>query len=431
LTALKDKPEDVSLLFSLANIYLSLKEGEEAIKPLETIITLMPTHYGAVQLYCETQKTLDNLDESIKFLSGVISDSDVDIYVVLGLAQSYRLNKQSQEAIDLLKRKIEYGKTSPAYWLILGDTYMESRLFLLAEESYKYGLGITPKHYSLSLRYISILEILNNYQEALNQAHLAYINFENDKKLEILITYLEFRNGNFAKSKKMLSVLSQANIKHPLINNVLGAIYLANKDFIKATEFYSNIYSQNPSSTIVVQLARSLKFSGKSEEAEKLLESYISNNPKDEKIRLLLVSLYPDEKRGKRLEQYLELASLLPNNATILNNMAWDQLKLGMEEEALENSAKAYYVEPSNSVIASTYGAVLIANKQYEVGINILETVVIQDADDMEAKLSLAEAYYNQKNYIKVSSLLQTIVPVDADMDYRLKQLKDRDIQIK
>ncbi|RGP39486.1 hypothetical protein BPTFM16_02871 [Altererythrobacter insulae] len=82
----------------------------------------------------------------------------------------------------------------------------------------------------------------------------------------------------------------------------------------------------------------------------------------------------------------------MPNNAIVLNNLAWNQFKLKQTAQALINIEKAYQLQPDNLAIQESYGVILIANNKLDQGITILEQAIVSGSTDPIAQESLTKA---------------------------------------
>lgn len=96
---------------------------------------------------------------------------------------------------------------------------------------------------------------------------------------------------------------------------------------------------------------------------------------------------------GQAEDAYLAIVARLgPNNAMVLNNLAFVQGKLGKDKDAMKNAMAAVELEPANASILDTAGVLLVANGKRESGIAMLRKANRIEPDNPTIKRHLAEA---------------------------------------
>lgn len=383
-------PDNIVGLYNLGLIYQDQQENETAWGYFERVITINPAHKNALSNFVNLAVNTKQLERSHDFLVK-LADGD-NLTLTIALAMNLRANEQIKESVSLLEEFTNKSVLTPLYWTILGDSYFQLNDFERANIAFTTGLKQTPQHYLLNLRIIGILETLKKYPEAVAQAQKAYQFYPDNDRLEILLTHLEMINRNYAEAKKMLDITKKKQLKHHLLDSVSGSLALKDNNYTQAIDSFSAAYDQKPSDVNLIQLARALTFNGQQKEAEKLLETFIESNPTKINVRLLLAELYSQNDYNKKVQQYTVINNISPNNIAILNNLAWNQYKLGDVENALLNIEHAYSLSPDNIAILETYGVILVTLTKYRKGIEVLEMAMIKGSKDEFALNSLAQA---------------------------------------
>ncbi|OUR63148.1 hypothetical protein A9Q74_02785 [Colwellia sp. 39_35_sub15_T18] len=388
--ALSIAPENIASLYNLALLYTDINKTELAFLTFEQLLAISPEHrealIGFVKLAIKNDQLIRSRDYLIK-----LYDSQ-SLALTFALAQNYRLNKQVEDAIELLEEFPNEAMKNTLFWSTLGDSYLQQENFEKAKVAFAEGLKKSPEHYLLNLRYIGTLEALQQYSKALTQTRKAYGVHSNNDRLEVLLAYFEAKNNNFEAAKSMLDIVKAKQSKHYLIDSVQGQIALVNKNYNQAIEHFSESYNKKSTADNAFLLARSLMFNGQQTEAERVLETFIEKNPTKLTIRLMLANLYRENDRSKKIEQYLVINKYSPNNFTVLNNLAWNQYKLGQIDDALVNLEHAYKLVPSNLSVLESYGVVLVASQQYEKAVEILELAIVKGSKDENVEQGLVRA---------------------------------------
>ncbi len=88
---------------------------------------------------------------------------------------------------------------------------------------------------------------------------------------------------------------------------------------------------------------------------------------------------------------YEKISQLVPDNAGILNNLAWLYQQIG-DARAAATAAKAYALAPDNAAIADTYGWILVHTGERERGIRLLEQAAAAAPEDADIRAHLDSA---------------------------------------
>src|SRR5690606_34143795 len=90
----------------------------------------------------------------------------------------------------------------------------------------------------------------------------------------------------------------------------------------------------------------------------------------------------------KRYERALERA---PENALLLNNMAW-AMHESKQPKALEVAERAHDLAPDNAAIMDTLGNILVARGETERGLELLGRAAEQSPQAYQIRLNFAKA---------------------------------------
>lgn len=88
---------------------------------------------------------------------------------------------------------------------------------------------------------------------------------------------------------------------------------------------------------------------------------------------------------------YEKVSQLVPDNAGVLNNLAWLYHQAG-DARAAATAAKAYALAPDNAAIADTYGWILVQTGERQRGIRLLEQAASAAPDNADIRAHLESA---------------------------------------
>ncbi len=388
--ALVIEPDNIASLYNLGLIKASLQEIDAGFKYFEKVLIISPEHRGALTSFVKLASEKNRLDYSSEFLTTIHSNENLPL--TYALAQNLRLMGQTGKAIALLEAVPAGTPKSTYYWLAVGDSYIQLKQYEKASSVFAKGLVQQPDNFILNLRYIGALNVLRDYQQALNQTRKAYTYHQNNEQLEILLAYLETKNGNYSEAKEALAVIENKQLNGFLVAYTVGQVALYDKNYPKAVEAFAVTFEERPSDENAILLAKALKFNKQQAEAERVLEGFIGKNPDKAKVRLLLAELYSNKDRSKKIIQYQAINESSPNSVGILNNLAWNQYQVGQSNAALVTIEQAYNIASTNLAILESYGVILVANNKNSQAVDILELAIVKGSKDKEVKASLIKA---------------------------------------
>jgi len=433
IKALSLDKNNISAHYSLASVYLFKEQAEDAIAGYKKVIELNPNHQNAIKFYGVLQATNKNTAEAISFLSALHDQNKLNGKVhknlVIGLAQNLRQSEHLSAAIDVLTSIKNEKNLSARYWTILANTYKINKQLENAFSTHEQAIEAKPTSYILRLGYINTLEQLKTYGKALLVTKRANKDFPNDVNLISMLAHLELANNNVQAAKKQLAILEAKGVSNTLILGTEANIAMRDKNYDSAIHLYRGIYDEESSALNVIHLARALQFSQQTDAAEQLLESYLMDNVEDNTVRGLLGELYGQNnidgnKNAKIILTYQDMIKAQPDNIAALNNLAWQQYLSGDLVNAQKHIEQAIVISPDNLSLQESYGVILAAKKEYTKAIEVLSGALDSGSVDVNAQVSLAEAYIanNQKELAK--KILMGLSDHDSALNIKIAKLK-------
>jgi len=171
-----------------------------------------------------------------------------------------------------------------------------------------------------------------------------------------------------------------------------GDIYVYGKEWKKAAAAYRSGLKQTPTSSELAAKLHLALAAGGDPEAPKFAASWRKDHPKD---TLFLQHLAQDAMARKdyasALETYRTLSELTPNNATLLNNLAW-AAKEAKDPSALQYAEQAHELAPNQPWIMDTLGTMLVDKGDAERGLALLQKAAAMAPETASIRLHLAQA---------------------------------------
>lgn len=122
------------------------------------------------------------------------------------------------------------------------------------------------------------------------------------------------------------------------------------------------------------------------------LRDWLETNPDDASVMFILANALLSQGESRAALHYYErLLKTQPDNAVILNNVAWLYLEQN-PSDALQYAERAYRLAPEQPKIIDTYGWTLVQQGQTQRGLVLLQQAVSQAPHEAEIRYHLVQA---------------------------------------
>jgi len=171
-----------------------------------------------------------------------------------------------------------------------------------------------------------------------------------------------------------------------------GDVLANQKKLAEAANAYAEGIKRQPVPGLVVTQHQLLQAAGKSADADAVAAKWLKEKPSDPVVRFHLANLAVQNKDYKAAaERYREILAQQPENAAVLNNLAWVLSEM-RDPAALGYAEKAYAKGSSSPGIQDTYGWLLVNAGETKRGIDILTRAVAAAPREADIRMHLAKA---------------------------------------
>ena len=202
--------------------------------------------------------------------------------------------------------------------------------------------------------------------------------------------------------------------KHPVGYVLEGEIYAAQKKWDAAERVYLGVLKKFDNPVLAARAYAVLQEAGKPKEARVLAEQWIVAHPKD---TFMLSYLGERDLAAKRydsaVKRYQSALERAPNNAAILNNVAWlkHQLK---QAGARDDAERANELAPENATIMDTLGVILMDSGEHERGLELLGSAAERAPRAYGIRLNFAKALVKAKRTDAARKELEALAKLDS-----------------
>ena len=307
-----------------------------------------------------------------------------------------------------------------------------------AEQNFTFALKFYPRSFQTHYELAKTYSILGSHQLAIDEFRTALkINPRPEVFTNLALEYLMVRNFKSAfdvikkarqmypQDKGISSATTMVSFSYALYLSHQAEKTLEDKDYKKAIYYYEQalkIFPHLPNSTInLVSLYRII---GKNDEAQKLLNDYITSNPRDFLAHKILGDIYLELSHyTQAIEEYKASIKYKPDYAPAYNQLALAYDYLGFYSSALDAVKKAYALQPENNYILYNLGKIYRDNRMFPQALETFSTLYKRSPDFPFIKEALAEIYILIGNRKKAEEVLAEEI-TQTYKRYRVKREK-------
>lgn len=361
--AIAINPSFFPAVASLATLDLAEKKPQDAKKRFEAVLTTDPKNIQALLALAELNAANNgNIEEVTTLLGKAITAAPSDIAPRVALIQHHLKNKEIKKALTAandaaaaMPDKPEILEAQGRVQQISGD---------LNQASISFGKMATLQPASpIPLLRLAEVQFANKSKEDGVKSLKKALEIKPDLlEAQRALVQVAMENKNTNEALNIAKMVQKQRPKEAAGYLLEGGIHAANQNQPQAVEIYRSGLKISQSSELAMKLYSALQNSGNKAEAEKHASAWLRDNPKDVGFRMYMGDLASAASSyGQAAMYYQSALALQPNNALILNNLAWasGQTK---SPRALEYAERANELAPNQPAIMDTL-AMLIADK--------------------------------------------------------------------
>jgi len=431
-------------MFELGRMYLYQQKFEEALFWVEKAHKIDPTNKWYSLLLVDLYRNNYQIADAIDVYLGLLEQEPTNTDYLLNLSRLYHTIDDYKEAIATLEKveklegivertsflkrdiylqekdfdkavatMIELSNTYPQeekYCLMIAEMYMKNRQAKDALVWYDKVLSINPDNPYIQITLADFYVKMGDKAKAYEYLKDGYANphLDLDTKVQVMINYLNAKDGNSIKKEnafELAKILTEVHPTEPKSFAIYGDLFFQDSLYAEASQqliksialdssnyaiweelLYSLSMERNDTalaeySQRTINLFPEMDFPyyvnaisnyqlGNTKKVISALETglyFVSNDQLMEQFYMFLGDAYhTDNQNKKAYEAYEKALKLNPDNSLVLNNYSY---YLSLENKQLEKAAqmakRSIEIDP-NANNLDTYGWVLYMQKNYE-----------------------------------------------------------------
>ncbi|WP_114327653.1 XrtA/PEP-CTERM system TPR-repeat protein PrsT [Candidatus Colwellia aromaticivorans] len=419
--SLSKEKDNAFALIELVNVARYQDKIELAKERANHLIEVYPDSDKAQRLYF-------GLNRNEKALEMIISSHKQDklnIKKALLASEALVSLKKIDNALEILKSIQQEQKLPKRYWQLLLAVYKmqqnENQIIATLEQ----WREASPYHIEASVLLVDFYANKKDYSRALSVVNRAFEHHEYNLTLQLVKMHLLLSSKELYQAKALYKTIAKRDIKKPLKMGLEGRIFLLEKKFEQAIPKLDNFYQAYPSAQNAMYLASAYQGNSNESSAIEVLESFLVNNEKNDRVRAILAGMYIINDKNKAIESYVKIAESQPNSVVVLNNLAWLYMEKGELDKALRYSEKAVLLAPKVASVLDTRGMVLLkSGSEVDAWKMIYKAFNISQGADNNISLNYAEALIANNQFEDAITFL-------GSLSLHNKELLERKVQLK
>jgi tetratricopeptide (TPR) repeat protein len=424
---LKTDPDNDSAMEQLTQLLLDENKSDEAIKLLETTTAHSPSPVLYDLLGDAYTQTKDYAKAEEAYRKAVELDPS-ELSHLRGLGQTLLSEEKYPEALSVYQKLVEVMPDDADVYLQIARIYRELHQLDKAEENLVKARQYAPGSLEVMYNEAMIYESQGRYDDAIKVLTDAVTGIKSqsavlpNRRRSLAVLYQQLGQLYRDAQNYQAAIYTYQELAHlgdeedRRARLLLMETYRASKDLPKALSTGKEALAKYPTDgPIRASYALLLGENQQPDEAVKLLQGNLKNNPADRDIYLNIAQVYERARRYKEAEEAAHKAEAMPGEPRE-NEMTWFLLGAIYErqkqfDKAEDEFKKVLNVNPKNAAALNYYGYMLA-----DRGLRLDEArEMIQLALDQEpfsgAYLdSLGWVYYKQNKLDEAESTLHKAV---------------------
>ncbi|MCB1801702.1 MAG: tetratricopeptide repeat protein [Gammaproteobacteria bacterium] len=329
-------------------------------------------------------------------------------------------NDDPVAALQVLRERQD--SNDPSLTAVMADALYRQGAMQAALAAYQQLRGMAPGQTATYLRIAAILELQNNHgahQQILEQL---VERAPRDPNAQLAAARLLAMQGKTAAARSQIHAAGLEQ-NHPEVIRTEARIALQENAYDEAVRLTQALMKQEKGPAAMFLHVRMLALTGDWQPAIELLEQRIAQNPDDPLALADLAAAYAATgQSAEKLATLEKLAGYLPDDARVLNNLAW-ALRSIDPARSTRIARRAHELDPSSPEIADTLATVLASQQAFPAAIEVASHAIEQADVPAQLILRRAEIQLLAGNVSDALGDLQSLDPAQIPVNERERRM--------
>lgn len=333
-------------------------------------------------------------DEATSWLEKASNANPDAVTPAVNLGTHYLRNNQAQKALTLARKLQTANPTNPALLELLGQSQIATKDVGGALDTYGKLVNVAPKSPMAQLRMAAVYKMMGNEASAVGHLKRAIELQPSFVPARLAQIETAMRANRPDEALQITRELQKLNPDSPAGYALEGDVLMAQRKPVPALASYERAQLLAPSPELFGKTLQALGMAGKIKEVKARGTQWLSANPGDVRVALMVAEANLSSKEYKPAIAVLERAlKSAPNNPLVLNNLAW-AYQQEKDPRALPTAEQAYKVASDIPGIMDTLGWLLVEKGDTARALPLLKKAVEKFPNSPEFRYHLGVALH-------------------------------------
>jgi putative PEP-CTERM system TPR-repeat lipoprotein len=392
--ALKIQADYLPAVTNLAMLDRLDKKPELARKRFEAILEKEPTNEQALLALANFEQALGDDPGKIETLiKRAVAANPQSISARIALVTFYMRKGDGKQALLAAQEANSTLPDDPRTLDLLGRVQLATGDATLAVGTFSKLVAARPGSVEPLILFARALVLVKEYDRAIEKLREALAIKPDliDANREIVAIYAA--SGRPEQALQEIKALQKQRPNDARVYVLTGDFWVTQRKWSEAEAAYVAAQKRAPDDAgIAMKVHAAASSGGKNAAADATVDRWLHSHPKDTAVRSYLAERalrLHDYKTAAR--HYQAIVALQPQNAIMLNNLAWVSGELN-DPKALSYGEKALSLAPMNPSILDTVGTLLVKQGDVAPGVEKLQQAAQAAPNQADIRLHLAKA---------------------------------------
>lgn len=395
---------------SLASLDMQAKKPDDARMRFEKVLTADPKNIQALLALAELKAATGGTPDEVSSLIGkAVTANPVDPVSRLALIQFYVTSQDTKKALTAASDAAAAIPDKPEILEALGKVQRVTGDFNQAITTFGKLVALQPLS-PLPLLLVADAQLANkNKDEGIKSLKRALEIKPDFLDAQLTLAKVAMDNKNPREALEIAATIQKQKPKEASGYLLEGDIHTKGKSWPSAVGAYRKGLQQIASPELAIKLHGAQLSSDNLSDAEKHASAWLKDHPKDIAFRMYLGDLANSRANyAQAINHYQSALTLQPNNALVLNNLAW-ALGQTKSPKAMEYAEKANQIAPNQPAFMDTLAMLLANSGQTDKSIDLLHAALKLAPQASAVRFNLAKVLISSGKKDEARMELETI----------------------
>ncbi len=389
--ALVQQADNSLARLGLARLDLARGDSEQAATRYRAILEKQPDNSSALVALAKLSAAEGDAEAALAMLDKARTSDPDALETRLILANYHLIRGDTDESLLLAKEAVAAAPHNPVALLMLARVQLQTdkaEALRSLERLVDYSPAYAEAHY-----YLAQAQLMSDNLAAVRSSLQQAISLKPDYlQAQLALAKLDLQTGNVDTTLATVQQLLEQHNDNAEVYILQADALVAKQDLQAALSAYQQALKYAENGDAAKKINQLYHLQSKPDAGIKVLQSWLKQHADDHSTRFVLaVSYLAQGEQERAYKEYQRLHEKLPDNAAVLNDLAWLKYERG-ESGALQMAERAQRLAPDNPLIEDTYGWILLHSGRVESALTVLRQASTKLPDNLDIRYHYAAA---------------------------------------